>query len=1142
MPAEQLFDKFVNIKALEDQEAKIVSIFTNIKKNLTNLQKLGGDINLAGNVGKVTSATKQYQDVLGKLATLQTQYNKQQQELLKLQKQLADAETKANGARQTKVKLTTEEKLANQENLKIEKERIRLAQASEGSYNQLNVQLEKATRIYKALGESQRTSARGQALNKFIDETNTKLKTLDAGQGKFQRNVGNYANSLGGLFGKVSDEIAKLKAKQDEITKRTVVTGFTTPEQQAALDKNNTALAELNNIMAIADKTGQSFNATVKQIGFQFSNVTAAGNQSEEFLQQFKVEAAHAKDAAQDLKDELKALSSDTRKLDLAVGTVNVLASALEAGAGAAALFGGNTDDVAKVTQKLVAIQSVANGVREVGEQLTKRGTAANVAYNFVLKQTQILFGAGAGAAAKFGAAIKLIGVGLLIAGIGFLISKLDIFGSSADSAADRTKGFEESLADLNDTIANTIELLKEGATKGNLLTFKAQIDAAEAAGASLQELYELKKKLADAELVLANEQFDAETKKAERESFNYSNSITGLNAIANAVQKYLTEQQDANIQLEQLQRKRIEIFRLGGSEDNTKELDKQIDAIKKVRDNAKQLYEEYSGAAVNLSEKQEFLDNLRIANAKRVADAERKAALELFKFREDLIQQQKEFESSDESAGAGSTKVQAAKAAAEAQKASLLAQYKFDISQKDLANSAKIHLEEEYAKNIEDINANLANKIVRIYMFEKNERLRLAQESSDEFDALQEKIAQARIDKQQAMFDKEQDEIAANRDQDLSNAIDNFEQGVTDLGTFNARKIKINEDYQKLVLESNIRFYERQRDLMKAAGEDTSKIDAAIKNAQAQLDSNRVDKMLSILDATKEINEQIRKNYEDTFFAIGKAFADVSLAIGERRKQQLQEEIDLIDIRKEKEIDAINQTSDSEEKKAARIKIVEAKADADKAARARKQKEIDRRAAVIANILQTAQLIANTVVEVAKIRAAASVAYATTLATIPAPVGIPIAIGVKASILAQIPGVIAGNVAAIAALAIKGFRHGGTVDKDQIAQVAEDGPELGKDAKGKMTLYKKRQYAALKKGTVIYPAQVTKDMLKASQGQVEGYNIVVNSVVKKDDGEKELQEDILYELKKFNKKPPVTVIVNDNIEATAYYQHQIKR
>ena len=97
-------------------------------------------------------------------------------------------------------KLTNELTNVNKQQREYNKE-LQNSKAAAGSYNALNAELVKLRQSYKALSEEERNGVAGRDALKRIGELDTQLKKLDAGMGNFQRNVGNYPQTILGQIG-----------------------------------------------------------------------------------------------------------------------------------------------------------------------------------------------------------------------------------------------------------------------------------------------------------------------------------------------------------------------------------------------------------------------------------------------------------------------------------------------------------------------------------------------------------------------------------------------------------------------------------------------------------------------------------------------------------------------------------------------------------------------------------------------------------------------------------------------------------------------------------------------------------------------------------------------------------------------------
>jgi len=93
------------------------------------------------------------------------------------------------------------------EQIKKQKAAFDATKFPEGSYRALNAQLKDLNNRFKELSATERNSPIGAALSKNINQIKGQLKNIDAGIGDFQRNVGNYGNSLRGLFKGLSAQL-----------------------------------------------------------------------------------------------------------------------------------------------------------------------------------------------------------------------------------------------------------------------------------------------------------------------------------------------------------------------------------------------------------------------------------------------------------------------------------------------------------------------------------------------------------------------------------------------------------------------------------------------------------------------------------------------------------------------------------------------------------------------------------------------------------------------------------------------------------------------------------------------------------------------------------------------------------------------
>ena len=227
-------------------------------------------------------------------------------------------------------------------------------------------------------------------------------------------------------------------------------------------------------------------------------------------FKKLSAEAGELEDKIGDVNQRVKALSSDTRRLDALVSVGSAITGAFQGAQGAMALFGASSKEVEKAIQNIVAAQGVLNGIQQVGNFLTTEGigkdiasgaakaynatttwllVAAQKALNFVMNLNPI--------------ALLITGIAALGAGIYALIKYYDkliaVFKiwagiwdtqaiKEAKEAEERTKRYNKEVAELKEKRRLEQELFEERQTE-----FDLQIARAEAEGKNVQKLKEQK-------------------------------------------------------------------------------------------------------------------------------------------------------------------------------------------------------------------------------------------------------------------------------------------------------------------------------------------------------------------------------------------------------------------------------------------------------------------------------------------------------------------------------------------------------------------------------------------------------------------------------------------------------------------------
>jgi len=329
--------------------------------------------------------------------------------------------------------------------------------------------------------------ARQKELNEQIDKYNEFIKKNVDALSQQKINVGNYQGSAKLIV----DALEKEKKKLEELEKtkirvqnagssfqpsgvaaqRTTVTGFGGGGATGGLASGaKTAATEIENLNQEIEKSRtivQGFQRITDQPTFlqMASNIGDANKELKFFTKsliemerqgqgnseaaiELRKHLAGLTDEIGDAKAEIKALSSDTRSFDLFAGSVSFAADAMQTFAGAAVLAGASEEDAAEATKTLVAVQSVANGVKGVANELTTRGTAANKVYAFAQKQVALSMDTTATAGVRLRAVLATIGIGAIIVGIGLLITNFQKIKEAVTGTTKAQAAYNETLED----------------------------------------------------------------------------------------------------------------------------------------------------------------------------------------------------------------------------------------------------------------------------------------------------------------------------------------------------------------------------------------------------------------------------------------------------------------------------------------------------------------------------------------------------------------------------------------------------------------------------------------------------------------------------------------------------------------------
>lgn len=265
--------------------------------------------------------------------------------------------------------------------------------------------------------------------------------------------------------------------------------------------------------------TGQFKNLKqeLRSIEGELNKMATSGDTGSEAFKKLQQRAGQVKDQINDTKGAIKALSSDTFRLDAFAQGAQAIAGGFASAQGALALFGSENKQVEEAIKKTQGAMALLQGVTAITNVLQKESalrlaiaTTAQSAYTAVV-------GASSGAMKIFRIALASTGIGALVVGLGLLISNFDdvkkvvmnllkpfdgiiakvrdflsviSFGLIDDSATAKTKDNAEQVVDA---FNKTKDAMKE-----NEKVIERRIELAKAEEKGIREIYNLEKQLAD--------------------------------------------------------------------------------------------------------------------------------------------------------------------------------------------------------------------------------------------------------------------------------------------------------------------------------------------------------------------------------------------------------------------------------------------------------------------------------------------------------------------------------------------------------------------------------------------------------------------------------------------------------------------
>lgn len=878
-------------------------------------------------------------------------------------------------------------KTANQDVTRAIKNFNKEAQSSEGSLNNLRAQLNQTLQAYDSLSEVDKKSELGTSIKKDIDSLTESIKKQEEATGRFQRNVGNYpasakiiVDALSGLEKKIGDLQAKQQGLVD-FSKRNPI-GFRTSGGQNDLDQTSAQLKNLTTqaqslsaitsnpqFLNITGKVGDT-NAELKFFTKQLNQLEDAGLKNEKVYKDVQKRLAELTDQLGDTRAEIKAMASDTRSFDLFAGAVNFAADTFQTFAGVMALGTENEKEAQETLKTLVAIQTISNGVKGIANELTTKGTAANKLYAFSQKQITTAMDSTVASSARVKAALITIGFGALIIGIGLLIANFDKLKNALS-------GISKQQQLLNEVNSKAID----GYVKEKIAVQQLAAEGLRETTSKRRKLEIIKELNEKSPVYFGHIKTEKDLQNGATEAVNKYVQAIIIKAKAQAAVEILAEKEKAvvlrQIELErQLEAAKTQTF--DSEERKQRHIKGLQDLINKGADTTLIALEKQADPIRKVIEKlQQDLDNLGGDPNPKQTDAIIKTIEE-----EDRRILQKDAErlktlAQNEDAHL-ITRINAKKAASAIEKQILLEQTNVALKNIDSEISAENSKADKNLAKLDELNTKRQSVIKKSHISEQlleqekeeaisqiratSEAKRREQEQqyNEQFFTDQEDRLNKEVENIQNEQQRRLNESAKGQEAELNSLNKWYEKRVAGTREGSKARNKVEEKYAQDRAEIEYRYAvatvkneidtaEKILAVHKAAGIDVTEEEKRIHDLKIQLSDAETK---HVIDNEKKKKNTRQETLEALEAGLTKALeieGQVADVIGgfisasvDKQKNAIQDQIDAIDEKSEKEIEAVNASALSEEEKADKIAVINAKADAQEEALERKQRQLD--------------------------------------------------------------------------------------------------------------------------------------------------------------------------------------------------------
>lgn len=225
----------------------------------------------------------------------------------------------------------------------------------------------------------------------------------------------------------------------------------------------------LAEVTAESKKAGTGFKS-MKQELKELKAQISSGSLGEKELREATKRAAELQDKIGDVNDKVKALASDTKRIDAVVTAFRGVAAAASVAAGAASLFGGENEKLTKTLAQAQGAMALLQGVQELANIATTEGALRTYVLDGAQKVAAVSSRA-LGVTIAASTAMATAGLSLLVAGLAYLIITMD---DARDSATDMNKALADDAGVRQKANDKLLSMLKDGLDKELLMNKQA--------------------------------------------------------------------------------------------------------------------------------------------------------------------------------------------------------------------------------------------------------------------------------------------------------------------------------------------------------------------------------------------------------------------------------------------------------------------------------------------------------------------------------------------------------------------------------------------------------------------------------------------------------------------------------------------